>query len=55
MKQIIEFLFGVRVEGEPANYPETTDLFERPLDQQFFEWCEDYNVGCRTKNKEIFY
>jgi hypothetical protein len=55
MKYIIEILFGVRVEGEPAGYPEKQEVPVRPLDPGFFNWCNEFKVGCRAKNYSVFY
>jgi hypothetical protein len=52
---MIDFLFGVRVEGEPANYPQSGPSEMRGVDERFFEWCREYNVGCRSKNTSVFY
>jgi hypothetical protein len=27
----------------------------RDMDERFFEWCQEYNVGCRSKNTSVFY
>jgi hypothetical protein len=51
---IITFLCGTRVEGEPAGYPENRPTAVRDEDG-FFTWCQEYNVGCRSKNTGIFY
>jgi hypothetical protein len=48
------FLFGTRVEGEPAGYPENGPVDVRDGDG-FFTWCQEYNVGCRSKNTDVFY
>jgi hypothetical protein len=48
------FLFGTRVEGEPAGYPESSPTEIRGEDG-FFEWCQEYNVGCQSKNTGVFY
>jgi hypothetical protein len=48
------FLFGTRVEGEPAGYPENGPADVRDGDG-FFTWCQEYNVGCRSKNTGVFY
>ena len=49
------FLFGTRVEGEPANYPQDRPQEIQSLDEQFFTWCDELNVGCRSKNTSVFY
>lgn len=48
------FLFGTRAEGEPAGYPERGPSEVRDEDG-FFTWCEELNVGCRSKNTGVFY
>jgi hypothetical protein len=48
------FLFGTRIEGEPAGYPESGPTAVRDGDG-FFTWCQEYNVGCRSKNTGVFY
>jgi len=48
------FLFGVRTEGEPAGYPERGPSEVRDEDG-FFTWCQEMNVGCRSKNTGVFY
>ena len=52
---IITFLCGERVDGEPANYPQSGPREMRDLDERFFTWCEEMNVGCRSKNTSVFY
>ena len=54
LQLMINFLFGVRVEGEPAGYPETGPADVRGEDG-FFEWCREYKVGCQAKSGAIFY
>lgn len=49
------FFFGTRANGEPANYPQDRPQEIQSLDERFFTWCEDLNVGCRAKNTGIFY
>lgn len=48
------FLFGTRADGEPAGYPESGPTAVRDEDG-FFTWCQEYNVGCRSKNTDVFY
>ena len=48
------FLFGTRAKGEPAGYPESGPTAVRDEDG-FFIWCQEYNVGCRSKNTDVFY
>ena len=49
------FLFGTRVEGEPAGYPQDCPQEIQSIDERFFTWCEEMNVGCRSKNTSVFY
>lgn len=53
---IVEFLFGVRVEGEPVDlsYPAPAGELP-PVDQAFFEWSKEYKVGCLAKGRAVFY
>jgi hypothetical protein len=51
---MIDFLRGVRTEGEPAGYPESSPTEIRGEDG-FFEWCREYRVGCCTHNRPTFY
>jgi hypothetical protein len=51
---MIDFLRGVRVEGEPANYPQTSPSNVRG-DEGFFDWSREYKVGCQAKSGAIFY
>jgi hypothetical protein len=55
MKYIIKIIFGVRVQGEPAGYPEKQSTNLPPLDTSFFEWCSEFRVGCCAKNHSVFY
>ncbi len=55
IKFIIEFLFGVRVEGEPANYPEKQSTNLPPVPPEFFSWSKEYRVGCQSKNLPTFW
>jgi hypothetical protein len=55
INSIITFLCGERVNGEPANYPQSGPSEIRGVDERFFEWCQEYNVGCRSKNISVFY
>lgn len=53
---ILEFLFGVRIEGEPIDLtppPPSEEL--PPVDQSFFTWSEQFRVGCVLKNQPIFW
>jgi hypothetical protein len=51
---MIDFLRGVRVDGEPANYPENGPAVVRG-DDGFFEWSREYRVGCQAKSGACFY
>ena len=51
---MIDFLRGVRVDGEPANYPQTSPSDVREGDG-FFEWSREYRVGCQAKSGKVFY
>ena len=51
---MIDFLRGIRVEGEPANYPQTSPSNVRG-DEGFFDWSREYKVGCQAKSGAIFY
>jgi hypothetical protein len=54
-RQVIEsFVYGIRVEGEPARYPESGPTEVRSNDG-FFEWSKEYRVGCQAKSGAIFY
>lgn len=52
MKRLIEFIFGVRVEGEklsPFRAPQV-----REIDfNDYQEWCKEFNVGCRTDRRNL--
>ena len=52
---ILEYFFGVRIVGEPVNYPEKQTPELRPLDAEFFSWSKEYKVGCQAKNKPAFW
>lgn len=49
------FLFGTRASGEPAGYPQDSPQEVQSIDERFFTWCEEMNVGCRSKNTGVFY
>jgi len=51
---MIGFLRGVRVEGEPANYPQGGPSEVRG-DEGFFDWSREYKVGCQAKSGAAFY
>ena len=51
---ILEYFFGVRIQGEPANYPEKQKAELKPLDAEFFSWSKEYRVGCQLKNVSTF-
>ena len=53
---IIDFIFGVRVEGEPVDLTPPSPSEELPpIDKSFFIWSESFKVGCRLKNQPIFW
>jgi len=51
---MIDFLYGSRVEGEPAGYPESGPSEVRNSDG-FFEWSVEYRVGCQAKSGAGYY
>lgn len=53
---IIEFLFGVRIEGEPVDlsYPPPSKELP-PVGPDFFKWSEEFRVGCLSKGKAVCY
>jgi hypothetical protein len=51
---MIDFLYGSRVEGEPAGYPEKGPTEVRNSDG-FFEWSVEYKVGCQAKSGAGYY
>ena len=53
---IIDFLFGVRVEGEPVDLtpPQPSEKLP-PVDKSFFIWSQEFRVGCVLKNQPIFW
>lgn len=51
---MLDFFHGERTSGEPAGYPKSKPTEVRNIDG-FFEWCNEYRVGCRTQNKPTFY
>ena len=53
---LLSFFFGVRVEGEPVDLslPKPTSELP-PLGEDFFQWSEEFKVGCQSKGKPIFY
>lgn len=50
-----EYFFGVRIQGEPANYPEKQSTSMPPIPPEFFSWSEEYRVGCQVKNMPTFW
>ena len=53
---IIEFLFGVRVEGEKVDLTPPSPSEELPpVDQSFFTWCGQFRVSCLLKNQPTFW
>jgi hypothetical protein len=53
IKYISTLIFGKPASGEPA-FVKQKPIIERNLDG-FFEWCREFNVSCRAKNKGIYY
>ena len=51
---MIDFLYGTRVEGEPAGYPKSEPTDVRDGDG-FFEWSAEYRVGCQAKSGACYY
>jgi len=51
---MIDFLYGTRVEGEPAGYPKSGPTEVRNSDG-FFEWSAEYRVGCQAKSGAGYY
>jgi len=51
---MIDFLYGSRVEGEPAGYPKSGPTEVRNSDG-FFEWSVEYRVGCQAKSGAGYY
>ena len=53
---IIDFLFGVRVEGEKVDLTPPAPSEELPpVDQSFFTWCGQFRVSCLLKNQPTFW
>jgi hypothetical protein len=51
---IIEFLFGVRVEGESINAPSFKTISpEQPLEEN--EWINEYRVGIEYGKHRVFF
>jgi hypothetical protein len=48
-------LFGVRVIGEPANYPPKMPSTLPPLDKKFYSWAKEYKIGCAQKNTPAYW
>jgi hypothetical protein len=53
VKKLMVFLFGESKQGEPA-YTNTQHFDVRDSDG-FYEWCVEYNVGCRTENNGVYF
>lgn len=54
MNFIIEFLFGVRVEGESIPTPTFRTIFpEDKLDE--FEWINEFRVGIEHGKQRVFF
>ncbi len=51
---IVEFLFGVRIEGEIINEPSFKTIFpEHHLDEN--EWINEYKVGIEYGKHKVFF
>jgi len=51
---ITEFLFGVRVEGEPVPEPSFKTIFpEQPLEEN--EWINKFRVGIEYGKHKVFF
>jgi hypothetical protein len=51
---IINFLFGVRVEGEPISEPSfKTSLPDQQLEE--FEWINEFRVGIEYDKRKVFF
>jgi hypothetical protein len=51
---IIEFLFGVRIEGEPTSAPSFKTIFpEQPLGEN--EWINEFRVGIEYGKHRVFF
>jgi hypothetical protein len=51
---IVEFLFGVRVEGEPVPEPSFKTLLpEQQLEE--FEWINEFRVGIEYGKQRLFF
>jgi hypothetical protein len=51
---VIDFLFGVRIEGEPTSEPSFKTSFP---DQQLeeFEWINEFRVGIEYDKRKVFF
>ena len=51
---IIDFLFGVRIEGEPVGEPTLKTIFpEQQLEE--FEWINEFRVGIEYGKQKLFF
>ena len=51
---VIDFLFGVRIEGEPVGEPTfKTVLPEQQLEE--FEWINEFRVGIECGKHKVFF
>jgi hypothetical protein len=54
LRFIIEFCFGVRVEGEPISEPSfKTSLPDQQLEE--FEWINEFRVGIEYGKQRLFF
>lgn len=53
IKKLMIFVFGESQQGEPAYT--NTQRFEIRNGDGFCEWCNEFNVGCRTKNIGVYF
>jgi hypothetical protein len=55
MKQVMQYiktlLFGIRAQGEQL--PEPTLPPERPLDENYVEWCKEFKLGMLYDRKTV--
>jgi hypothetical protein len=51
---VIDFLFGVRIEGEPISEPSfKTSLPDQQLEE--FEWINEFRVGIECGKNKVFF
>ena len=53
IERLLMILFGEPAQGEPVST--TTKQYEQRSDEGFFEWCQEFNVGCRTENSSVYF